>query len=390
MVQICWAFLAFCTVAYAGALAAQAPAPNGQSPQLVPRTPPQREHTYEAQRRINLHIVVTDSSGKPVAGLKPEDFTVLDRGQSQKIARFEQVTAAAAEDDSVHGLVVLDAINGGKEGVDRVRKELVKLLGQGRGPLNFPLEIVVVSDGGTEEGQPATDRNALIADLAHLTRNIHSTDCDLAPGARDMDSRIGAAFLGQVSSVQGRWNCLNTHLTESLNALNSLAEGQQNANGRAIVIWTGPGWPLPRQLGAGQIMPGGAIAGDLSGAIVALEAAMQEGQVTLEAVASGRFERAQGARTTGLQGSLAGASLPEQEAALELPALAEQTGGLALEKSKNLADALNTCLADGEQYYSVAFDPAPAAAQVEYRSIEVRVDRPGATARTLTGYYAEP
>ena len=114
------------------------------------------------------------------------------------------------------------------------------------------------------------------------------------------------------------------------------------------------------------------------------------GQVTLEAVSWGKFERAQGARRAGLTGSLAGDGLPEQEAALELPALAEQTGGLALEKSKNLAEALNACLSDGQQFYAVAFDPAPAAAQDEYRSIEVKIDRPGATVRTLTGYYAEP
>ena len=130
--------------------------------------------------------------------------------------------------------------------------------------------------------------------------------------------------------------------------------------------------------------------GDLSDAIFSVEAAMQEGQVTLEAVSWGRFERATGARRTGLQGGLAGASLTEQEAALELPALAEQTGGLALEKSKDLAYSLNTCLADGEQYYSVSFDPAPAAGQDKYRSIAVKVDWPGATVRTLTGYYAEP
>ena len=389
MPRIRWVFLGYCAMVCAGGLVAQAPTANEHSPPLVPRTPGQREHIYEAQRRINLHIVVTDASGQPVTGLKPEDFTVLDHGQPQKVAQFEEVKPAMAADDSVHGLVVLDAINGGSVGVNRVRKELVKLLRQGHGPLNFPLEIVVVSDGGTEDGQPTTDRNALTADLAHLTRNVHSTDCDLAPGARDMDSRIGAAFLGQMDSAQTRWNCLNSHLNASLNALNALAQEQQNVKGSAIVIWTGAGWPLPPKMDAGQIMGGGAM-GDLSDAIFSVEAAMQEGQVTLEAVSWGRFERATGARRTGLQGGLAGASLTEQEAALELPALAEQTGGLALEKSKNLADSLNTCLADGEQYYSVSFDPAPAAGQDKYRSIAVKVDRPGATVRTLTGYYAEP
>lgn len=389
MPRIWRAFLFVCAFAGTGPLA-QTQTPASQSPQLVPRTPDQREHTYLAQRRINLHVVVTDASGNFVPGLKPEDFTVLDHAQAQKIARFEEVNGVTVEDDQVHGLVILDAINGGRAGVNRVRKELVKLLGQGHVPLSYPLEIVVVSDAGTKEGKPTTDRGALINDLTELMRSVRSTDCDLtAPGSDIRDSRIGAAFPGQTDSTQARWNCLNSHLTESLNALNQLAGEQQNVNGRAIIIWTGPGWPLPPKMDTGQIMGGGTM-GDLSDAIFSVEAAMREGQVTLEAVSWGRFERAQGARRTGLQGSLAGASLTEQEAAVELPALAEQTGGLALEKSKNLAGALNTCLADGEHYYSIAFDPAPAKAQNEYRSIEVKVDRPGATARTLTGYFAQP
>ena len=206
----------------------------------------------------------------------------------------------------------------------------------------------MVSDAGTEEGKPTTDRGALINDLTELTRNVQSTDCDLtAPGGDIRDSRIGAAFLGQMDSAQTRWNCLNSHLNESLNALNQLAGNQQNVKGRAILIWTGPGWPLPPKMDTGLIMGGGA-----SGRPVGRDLFSRSGYAGGPGDAGsgfwGRFERANGARRTGLQGSLAGASLTEQEAALELPALAEQTGGLALEKSKSLADALNTCLADGE------------------------------------------
>lgn len=390
MPRLWLALLIVCAAGGAGRLVAQAQAADGQSPPLVPRTPEQREHTYEAQRRLKLHVVVTDASGQPVTGLKPEDFAVLDHGHPRKIAQFKEVKGSMVTDDSVHGLVVLDAINSGRAGVNRVRKELVKLLGQGQGALAYPIQAVVVSDAGSNEGKPTTDRSALIKDLTDLTRNVQSTDCDVTASGSDIrDSRIGGAVPGQADSAQVRWNCLNSHLTESLNALSALAQEQQNVKGSAIVIWTGAGWPLSPKMDTGQVMGGGAM-GDLSDAIFSLEAAMQQGQVTLEAVSWGRFERAQGVRRTGLQGSLVGASLAEQEAAVELPALAEQTGGLVLEKSKNLADALNICLTDGEQYYLIAFDPPPATAQDRYRSIEVKVDRPGAMVRTLTGYYAQP
>lgn len=374
MRRILWTFLVSCVTASVGELSAQTPAPNGQSPQLVPRTPQQREQTYAAHHRINMHVVVTDASGKTIMGLRPEDFTILDQQRSEKIAKFEEISGSRVAHAYVHGMVVLDAINGGKWQVNRVHKELVRLLGQSDEPLTYPLEIVVVSEAGRLESKPTTDRRVLIEDLSDLTRNVQSTDCNASqPG----------------DWAQLRWNCLNTHFTESLNALKSVAEEQQNVNGRAIVIWTGSGWPLPPQVETGQTT-GGGIKGDLSDALFSLEADMEQGQVTLEAVSWGTFECAHGIRRTGMQGALAGATVAEQEAALELPVLAKQTGGLALEKSKNFADALNICLADGEQYYSIAFDSAPVRAQDEYRSIEVKVDRPDATVRTLAGYYAQP
>lgn len=41
----------------------------------------------EVRGLINLDVVVTDNSGKPVPGLKPRDFSLLDNGQPQKISQ---------------------------------------------------------------------------------------------------------------------------------------------------------------------------------------------------------------------------------------------------------------------------------------------------------------
>jgi hypothetical protein len=56
-----------------------AQSPESTSPiQLIPRTKEERERRYQAEHRIVLNLQVTDSSGKPVAGLKPEDLELLD------------------------------------------------------------------------------------------------------------------------------------------------------------------------------------------------------------------------------------------------------------------------------------------------------------------------
>ena len=38
-------------------------------------------------------------------------------------------------------------------------------------------------------------------------------------------------------------------------------------------------------------------------------------------------------------------------------------------------------------FYSVSFDPPPADGPNEYHKLEVRIDKPGLSARTNTGYY---
>jgi Ca-activated chloride channel family protein len=46
---------------------------------------------------VQLTVVVTDKSGQPVAGLKKEDFAVLDEGKPQEIAFFSGQVPPAVE-----------------------------------------------------------------------------------------------------------------------------------------------------------------------------------------------------------------------------------------------------------------------------------------------------
>ena len=45
---------------------------------------------------VQVHVVARDAQGRSVAGLKKDDFEVLDNGKPQEIATFAAETAASA------------------------------------------------------------------------------------------------------------------------------------------------------------------------------------------------------------------------------------------------------------------------------------------------------
>jgi hypothetical protein len=75
---------------------------------------------------------------------------------------------------------------------------------------------------------------------------------------------------------------------------------------------------------------------------------------------------------------------------LSLQAFAHQSGGQILIEKKNIPESIAECIADAGSYYVLSFDANAAAGPSEYHSLQVKVEKPGATVRTNTMYYAEP
>jgi VWFA-related protein len=75
---------------------------------------------------------------------------------------------------------------------------------------------------------------------------------------------------------------------------------------------------------------------------------------------------------------------------LGLPVLAVQTGGRVLNLTNDITSAIAECVADANSFYVISFDAPRADKPNEYHSLAVTLDKPGMTARTRTGYYAQP
>src|ERR1700741_2467827 len=77
--------------------------------QPVP-APPAPSVSLKADSRIMLDVVANDKSGRPVANLTQQDFTVLDNKQPQNILSFQALGQTSA-DSGLEIVLVVDAVN---------------------------------------------------------------------------------------------------------------------------------------------------------------------------------------------------------------------------------------------------------------------------------------
>ena len=334
------------SLSYTAAVSAQQP-----SPQPKPGT-----------SRKFLDVVVTPKSGSPVTGLQQQEFTLLDNKVPQTITSFQAVDGRQA---SVEVILVIDAVNTGYQNLGYERNEIDKFLRADGGNLAQPTVLAVLTDTGTQiqEGS-SIDGNALSATL----------DQDII-GLRNINNSAG--FWGEDERVQ-----------ISLQGLNELAARVAVRPGRKVILWVSPGWPL---LSGPNVELDAKERQQLFADIVSLSTRFLQDSITLYSIDPlGPADI--GFRTYYWQDFVKGISKPSQVQMgnLGLEVLATQSGGLALNSSNDVAGLLRECFAETSHYYKISFDPAPAEKPDEYHHLEIRLAKPGLTARTRQGYYAQP
>src|SRR5271156_6872 len=154
------------------------------------------------------------------------------------------------------------------------------------------------------------------------------------------------------------------------------------------MVWVSPGWRLlsdpNMQLDARQEE-------QIFANIVSLSTRLLQARVTLYSVDPlGTAEPL--SRVSYYKDFLKGVSKPSQVAVgdLGLPVLATQSGGLTFNFNNDIASVLQQCISDSAPYYKISFDSAPSVKPNEYHHLEIKLAKPGLTARARQGYYAQP
>lgn len=114
------------------------------------------------QGLINLDVVVTNNSGKPISSLGPEDFASLDNGQPQTIISFHEYDGISSKPDPPVGVILLiDTIEmRANLAAFEQEEEVERFLRRNGGPLGQPVSIFGLSYAGFWTlAQPSGDGN---------------------------------------------------------------------------------------------------------------------------------------------------------------------------------------------------------------------------------------
>ena len=310
---------------------------------------------FPAGGRVQLDLVVTDRAGKPVTGLKSENFTLLDGGEPREPVSFQGFNGGdQSPESSAQIILVIDSVNLSGLQVAVAEREAEKFLRRNNGLLDQDVSIYRL----TNNGLFASD---------HSSRNGNDLALEVASGK---EPRVVRA-----EPIRVIHPYLSADLF-SLDALGAIVLEQRKKPGRKLVIWLGPGWPV--------------VANGINSFDWATEFStrMREARVVLFSATEWPSADAGFVYQDFVKGVKAkGAVAPEDFA---LPVIAVQSGGRVLQVKNDLAGAISEFAAEANTFYRVTFDP-PRTDQVdEYHDLRVTVDHPGLTARSNTGYYDEP
>lgn len=338
--------------------------PGSGDPVLAHRPPPKPKSLVIPEGKIKLDVMVDDGAGKPVSGLQPLDFKILDNAQPRKVMSFRAFSDSGVKPDPpVEVILLLDTLNLPFQQVAFVRGEIEEFLRQNDGRLNQPLTLILLTDAGIRfQPRPSTDGKAIASVVDGIKGSVSMINPAMGGG-------------GYVERFQ-----------RSERALDNIAQNEARKPGRKLLIWVGPGWPLLNRPADGYSDKDQKRNFD---GIVELSTALRQARITVYSVAP---SSAASPNALLYKNFLKGVrSYKDADFGnMALDVMVMQTAGKILGPNNDLVMQINRCIEDANSFYRISFDPPVAEHADEYHDLKVVVDKPNVTVRTNSGYYNQP
>lgn len=351
-------------------------------------------------RLVTVSVVVHCKHGNPVDGLSQKDFTILDDGHPQTISFFRAPSAAPASassrplppdvysnmNQSAGGpsagltILLLDNLNSGFLSQDTARSAVTRFLQRIPPKQRISLyvlgkRLIVIHDFSSH---PA----ALLAALKQAGSGIRYESTPPAPVAPSPFGYPGSVELNQniaqtneITAGYGK----DLRLDGTLRALDQIAAHVAGVPGRKNLVWVTARLPFCLCAADRNLDP------SYLGKIHRLESLLSSDNVSVYPVDTRGLLSVDSTvtRTLDSTGSANSKYFAEND-------IASTTGGVAFYGSNGFQSAMQRAVSDADSSYLLGYYPEHGDWKGEFRTIAVKVDRPGLKVRARSGYYATP
>ena len=357
--------------------------PRGTGPAPVPQTLPVFRSRVDL---IHLDVAVLDDQRRPVRGLGPSDFTVLENGKPQDLSVFNAVdipdpappktawlrtvapdVRSNAEDHRERRLFLILIDDAAVQGVPFAMQNLKKVATdfiEKLGPSDLAAVVFTLNNKNSQDFTP--DRGRLLSAVDKYTG-----------GFRDMGGDNSLYFRYSVDVLR-----------RSVEMLTKLQDR------RKALVYVGQGVPVDLAMAAGPAALG--LSG--SGGFSAISQRGEMGQLrylmeqTFLAATRGNVRvytlDVCGLRVDGQRAGFGPVCVPGIEIDY-LQNVATVTGGHAVINTNEFGPGIDAIFRENSSYYLLGYQSADPRSDGKFRRIEVEVNRPGVTVKTRQGYMAE-
>jgi VWFA-related protein len=411
----------------------------GQRPAPTPPKPPQQDKSAEDEvvrittNLVQVDVTVTDKKGQQVTDLRPEEVEILEDGRPQKITNFSYVSlengggqpsalkAPATTDRTTPPVpparlrpedvrrtvaLVVDDLSLSFESTHYMREALKKFVDQQMQPGD--LVAIIRTGGGIGALQEFTsDKRQLYAAIERVKFNLQGRG-GIGAFAPIEGDQIAAARpqspIGVDKPEDDRPSINTRSAAEELNdfredifsigtlgAVNYIVRGMKELPGRKSILLLSEGFSLsdPERDNSRFLEALRRLIDQANRASVVIYTMDARGLQTLGLTAA---DNVSALTPDELETSLSDRRRQLFDTQSGLNYLAQQTGGLAIRNTNDLAGGIKRVLDDQKGYYLIGYRPDEATfdeegARRRYHKLKVNIKRPGLNHRTRTGFY---
>ena len=362
-------------------------------------------------RNVVLDVVVSDSSGKPLHGLKAQDFLVLEDGKRQQVKGFEErrpdeqtsksdltvhlpadtyTNYVSSSDSGAVNIILFDSLNTDRLTLTRARQQLLSYLATL--PQSTHVALFTL-DGGLHLVHGFSDDNRALVEAA---QRLASSPHPMQRKARDVTEDLAQARMLKDMAASRLYPILERFLWSeyeskaesrtaiTMEALNQLASSMAVVPGRKNLIWISGGIPFDPTVTTPQLQKTASL---LAATQIAVYPIDVRGVAYTGADGAAPSQDVFGPRG-GDYDTRSGQAEELAEVRETMLHMAHLTGGHAYFNNNDLTGQIQDAVQLNSSYYTLAYRPDNQDWNGKFRKVSVKASPPNVKVQCRPGYYA--